>query len=117
MIICYDNAYSGITFDGYSAPSILRFTSDNTGLIEFHSCSKTFSMTGYRIGFGVGDSRLITGLKTKIPSRFRTSKIHTICCEGALNSYTGKDKRRVVRDIVDIYDGRLRTLLKSLWAI
>ena len=62
VIICYDNAYSEITFDGYRAPSILEVNGAMDVAIEFHSCSKTFNMTGDRIGFAVGNSELIDGL-------------------------------------------------------
>jgi len=62
MVVCYDNAYSEVTFDGYKAPSILEVEGAKDVAIEFHSCSKTFNMTGDRIGFAVGNSQLITGL-------------------------------------------------------
>jgi len=68
MIVCYDNAYSEVTFDGYKAPSILEVEGAKDVAIEFHSCSKTFNMTGDRIGFAVGNSQLITGL-VKIKSQ------------------------------------------------
>lgn len=59
-IVCYDNAYSEVTFDDYVAPSILQYGRD---CIEFGSLSKTFNMTGYRIGYAVGDAELVAGLK------------------------------------------------------
>jgi LL-diaminopimelate aminotransferase len=60
LILCYDNAYSEFTFDDYKAPSILEFTRN---AIEFHSVSKTFNMTGHRIGMTVGHPDLVAGLK------------------------------------------------------
>jgi LL-diaminopimelate aminotransferase len=71
LILCYDNAYSEITYDGYSAPSILEVDGAMDVAIEFHSLSKTFNMTGDRIGFAVGNKQLICGLtkvKTQIDS-------------------------------------------------
>jgi LL-diaminopimelate aminotransferase len=62
IILCYDNAYSEITFDGYKAPSILEIDGAKGVAIEFHSCSKTFNMTGDRIAFAVGNKQLISGL-------------------------------------------------------
>ncbi|MCL2607446.1 MAG: aminotransferase class I/II-fold pyridoxal phosphate-dependent enzyme [Methanomassiliicoccaceae archaeon] len=59
-VFCYDNAYSDMCFDGYLAPSALEATDD---CIEFGSLSKTFNMTGYRIGYAVGHPDLIAGLK------------------------------------------------------
>ena len=62
IILCYDNAYSEISFDGYKAPSILEIEGANEIAIEFHSCSKTFNITGDRIAFAVGNQQLISGL-------------------------------------------------------
>jgi LL-diaminopimelate aminotransferase len=68
IILCYDNAYSEITYDGYRAPSILEIDGAIDVAIEFHSLSKTFNMTGDRIGFAVGNKQLVNGL-TKIKSQ------------------------------------------------
>lgn len=68
VIVCYDNAYSEIAFDGYKAPSILEVEGAMEVAIEFHSCSKTFNMTGDRIAFAVGNKQLISGL-TKVKSQ------------------------------------------------
>lgn len=62
LIVCYDNAYSEIAFDGYTAPSIMQVDGAKEVAVEFHSCSKTLSVTGDRIGFAVGCERLIKGL-------------------------------------------------------
>ncbi|MCX7942674.1 MAG: LL-diaminopimelate aminotransferase [Dictyoglomaceae bacterium] len=71
LIIFYDNAYSEITFDGYIAPSILEIPSAKEITVEFGSLSKTFNMTGWRIGYAVGNSELISILsiiKTNVDS-------------------------------------------------
>ena len=62
IIVCYDNAYSEVTFDGYKAPSILEIQGAKDVAVEFNSCSKTFNMTGDRIAFAVGNSQVISGL-------------------------------------------------------
>ncbi|MCL2148289.1 MAG: aminotransferase class I/II-fold pyridoxal phosphate-dependent enzyme [Methanomassiliicoccaceae archaeon] len=59
-ILCYDNAYSEMCFGEYRAPSALQAGPD---CIEFGSFSKTFNMTGYRLGYAVGHPDLIAGLK------------------------------------------------------
>ncbi|MGE4577288.1 MAG: aminotransferase class I/II-fold pyridoxal phosphate-dependent enzyme [Candidatus Methanomethylophilaceae archaeon] len=59
-IFSYDNAYCEMCYDGYRAPSVLQATDD---AIEFGSFSKTFNMTGYRLGYAVGHPDLVAGLK------------------------------------------------------
>jgi len=54
IVLAYDNAYCDITFDGYRAPSIFEIQGAEEVAIEFFSLSKSFSMTGWRIGFAVG---------------------------------------------------------------
>ena len=61
ILLAYDNAYCDLTFDGYVAPSIFEIAGAREVAIEFHSLSKSFSMTGWRIGFAAGNPRLIGG--------------------------------------------------------
>jgi LL-diaminopimelate aminotransferase len=62
IIVCHDAAYSEVAFDGYKAPSFLEADGAKDVGIEFHSLSKTFNMTGWRIGFAVGNAGVIAGL-------------------------------------------------------
>ena len=62
IIVCHDAAYSEVAFDGYKAPSFLQVDGAKDVGIEFHSLSKTYNMTGWRIGFAVGNKRVIAGL-------------------------------------------------------
>ncbi len=64
LALAHDNAYSEITYDGYVAPSLFRFDGAMELGIEFHSLSKTFNMTGWRVGFACGNARLIEALGT-----------------------------------------------------
>jgi LL-diaminopimelate aminotransferase len=71
ILICHDAAYSEVTYDGYRAKSVLQFDRDKAWSIEFHSLSKTYCMTGWRIGFAVGNVDAIQNLgklKTNIDS-------------------------------------------------
>jgi len=71
VIIVHDNAYSEMTFDGYKAPSFLKFDGAMDVGIELHSLSKTYNMTGWRIGFAVGNAEILDGLgkvKTNVDS-------------------------------------------------
>jgi len=64
IVLAYDNAYCDIVFDGYRAPSIFETRGAHEVAVEFFSLSKSFSMTGWRIGFAVGESHLIAPLTT-----------------------------------------------------
>jgi len=63
LVLCYDNAYSEICFGSYQSPSILQVAGAEECAVEFNSCSKMFNMTGYRVGFAVGNNKVIAGLK------------------------------------------------------
>ena len=67
IVLAYDNAYCDLTFDDYRAPSIFDVPGARDVAIEFFSLSKSFSMTGWRVGFAVGNAALISGL-TKVKS-------------------------------------------------
>jgi len=54
ILLVYDNAYSEMTFDGYVAPSIFEIDGAREVALEFHSLSKTYNMTGWRLGWAVG---------------------------------------------------------------
>ncbi|RMF95467.1 MAG: LL-diaminopimelate aminotransferase [Candidatus Schekmanbacteria bacterium] len=71
IIICHDAAYSEMSFDGYKAPSIFNADGAKDVAIELHSMSKTYNMTGWRIGFAIGGEKIIKGfskIKTNIDS-------------------------------------------------
>ena len=70
IILCHDAAYAELYF-GERPPSILELPGGREVAIEFHSLSKTFNMTGWRVGFAVGHPELIAGLgkvKTNVDS-------------------------------------------------
>jgi LL-diaminopimelate aminotransferase len=71
IIVCHDAMYSELRFDGYEPPSFLQIDGAKDVGVEFHSCSKTYSMTGWRIGFVVGHRDVLAGLgrvKTNVDS-------------------------------------------------
>jgi len=111
-ILCYDNAYSEMTFDEYVAPSVLEF---GKNAIEFGSLSKTFNMTGYRIGYAVGDPTLIAGLK-KVKSQIDsgTPKFIQKAVAVALGEYNGPSRPKMVQDSVDVYRRRRDIIVKGL---
>jgi LL-diaminopimelate aminotransferase len=71
ITVVSDNAYSEIAFDGYRAPSFLETPGAMDVGIEMHSLSKTYNMTGWRIGMAVGNAEILAGLgrvKTNVDS-------------------------------------------------
>jgi LL-diaminopimelate aminotransferase len=62
VIVCHDAAYTEMGYDGYRPMSFLETEGAREVGIEFHSLSKTFNMTGWRIGMAVGNPDLVTGL-------------------------------------------------------
>jgi LL-diaminopimelate aminotransferase len=62
IVIAYDNPYCEVTFDGYVAPSILEIPGARDVAVEFHSLSKSFCMTGWRLAWAVGRPELIVAL-------------------------------------------------------
>ena len=82
IILVYDNAYSEMTFDGYVAPSIFEIEGARDVAVEYFSLSKSFQMTGWRLGFVVGRSELITAL-TKVKSDVDTGPFLALQAAGA----------------------------------
>ncbi len=116
IILCYDNAYSEIGFDGYRAPSILEIDEARDVAVEFHSCSKTFSMTGDRIGFAVGNRELINGL-AKVKSQIDSGPPLYIqkAAAKALSSYSENgEPPEYVKEINRVYAERRDVLVEGL---
>jgi LL-diaminopimelate aminotransferase len=82
ILLAYDNAYCDLTFDGYRAPSIFEISGAREVSLEFFSLSKSFSMTGWRIGFVVGRPELI-GALTRVKSYVDTGPFLAVQKAGA----------------------------------
>lgn len=80
--LVYDNAYSEITFDGYRAPGLLEVPGGREIGLEFHSFSKTYNMTGWRLGWVCGNARLIADLR-RVKTFFDTGSYLGIQAAGA----------------------------------
>jgi LL-diaminopimelate aminotransferase len=71
VLICHDNPYCDVTFDGYVAPSLLQVPGARDVVLEFNSLSKTYNMAGWRVGMAVGNAEAVEALartKTNIDS-------------------------------------------------
>jgi LL-diaminopimelate aminotransferase len=118
IILCYDNAYSEITFDGYKALSILEIPGAMNVAVEFHSCSKTFNMTGDRIAFAVGNKQLISGL-TKVKSQIDSGPpvyIQKVAAT-ALASYSGDEPPSFLKTNNKVYQERRDVLVDGLCSL
>ncbi len=115
IILCYDNAYSEFTFDGFVAPSVFEVMDADQCAVEFNSLSKTFCMTGDRCGFAVGNEKIIAGLK-KIKSNLDSGMPVYTQRAGivALNSYTNGSRPPVVERIMKEYENRRDALAVAL---
>jgi len=112
LILGYDNAYSEMAFDDYLAPSILQATPD---AIEFCSMSKTFNMTGYRLGFAVGHPELIAGLK-KLKAQVDSGPpifIQRAAVVG-LDTYTSSSPPKDVKENIKVYERRRDVMVSAL---
>lgn len=113
IVVVHDNPYSEMVFDGYRAPSLLSVPDAIEVGIEMHSLSKTYNMTGWRIGFAVGNAGILSGLgtvKTNIDSG-----IFEPIQEAAITALTGPQDS--VSEMRRIYTERRDLLLSGLHAI
>lgn len=60
--VIHDLAYAELVFDGYKAPSIMQVKGAKDIAVEFYSLSKSYNMPGWRVGFMVGNERLVAAL-------------------------------------------------------
>lgn len=64
ILLVHDLAYAEIAFDGHKPTSLLEIPGAKDIGVEFHTMSKTYNMAGWRVGFVVGNSNIIQGLRT-----------------------------------------------------
>ena len=110
LIVCHDAAYSEMTYDGYKAQSFLETPGARDVGIEFHSLSKTFNMTGWRIGFAIGHPDLVAGLK-QVKSNVDSGQFNAIqhAAVAALES-----DQSCVKDMQGVYAERRDALVSGL---
>ena len=110
IYVIHDLAYADLVFDGYKAPSFLQVSGAKNVGIEFFSMSKSYSMPGWRVGFAVGNPKLIAAL-AKLKSYFDYGMFQPIQIASiiALNEI---DKE--VGQITEIYRSRRDVLISGL---
>jgi LL-diaminopimelate aminotransferase len=113
ILVCHDNPYCDVTFDGYVAPSLLQVARASDMVLEFNSLSKTYNMAGWRVGMAVGSALAVEALartKTNIDSGiFRPIQ------DAAVRALTGDQSWIVERN--DVYRQRRDLILSALDAV
>jgi LL-diaminopimelate aminotransferase len=110
IFIVHDNAYSEIAFDGYRAPSFLSTQGALEVSVEMHSLSKTYNMTGWRIGMACGNADILAGLgrvKTNVDSG-----VFDAVQRAAIAALTGPQD--CVKDACHVYQERRDVLVTGL---
>jgi len=110
IAICHDGPYSEVAFDGYRPVSFMQIPGAREVGVEFHSFSKSYNMTGWRIGMAVGNAKMIDALM-----RFKSnldSGIPQAIQIAAITAFTGP------QDCIDqhnrIYQKRRDHILETL---
>lgn len=113
ILICHDGPYSEIAFKGYKPLSFLEVPGAKDVGIEFHSMSKTYNMTGWRIGWAAGNAGVIDALG-RIKSNIDTGVFQAIQ-EAAIEGLLGS--QAIVQEINAIYQERQEIVLDGLTAL
>ncbi|MBZ4659997.1 MAG: aminotransferase [Desulfacinum sp.] len=110
VIVCHDAAYTEMAFDGYRPMSFLEVPGAKEVGIEFHSLSKTYNMTGWRLGFAVGHAKVLEGLG-QIKSNVDSGAFNAVQLAGitALES-----DQSCVQEMQAIYQERRDVLIRGL---
>ncbi len=112
IIIAHDAAYSEIAFDDYRPLSFLEVEGAKGVGVEFGSLSKTFNMSGWRIGYAVGNAEVVEALyrfKTNVDSGL----FKAIQSTGA-EILTGPDMEPFVKELRQVYQERRNVVVNSL---
>jgi len=110
ILICHDAAYTEVAFGGYSPTSFLEVDGAKEVGIEFHSLSKTYNMTGWRIGFAVGNREAIDGVGA-IKSNIDSGVFQAVQKAG-VEAIRGDQS--CVREMTRVYEERRDLMVKGL---
>ncbi len=113
LLLCHDNPYCDVTYEGYRPPSLLQVEGAKEVAIEFNSFSKTYNMAGWRIGMAVG-SRVALKALAQVKTNVDTG-IFTAIQEAAVVALTGDQAWLEKRNA--IYQERRDIILEGLAAV
>jgi LL-diaminopimelate aminotransferase len=110
FLLAHDAAYSEITFDGFVAPSVLEIPGARDVAVEIGSASKTYNMTGWRVGWAVGNADAIKALATLKTNL--DSGIFNAVQRGAIAALTGPQDH--LGPLLDAYRRRRDLFVSAL---
>ena len=110
ILVCHDAAYSEMAYDGYRPPSFLQAEGAKEVGIEFHSLSKTYNMTGWRIGFAAGNKEAVEGLGA-IKSNMDSGVFQAIQIAGIKAL---RHDQSCVKEMIDVYTRRRDLMVEGL---
>jgi LL-diaminopimelate aminotransferase len=110
IIIVSDLAYSEMSYDGYRPSSMLEIEGARDLVIEFHSLSKTYNMTGWRVGWACGNEKLISAL-AKIKSNIDSGIFSAVQLAG-IAALNGSESH--IKNMCDLYAERRDVLMRGL---
>jgi alanine-synthesizing transaminase len=111
LMVVHDLAYADLVFDGYRAPSFLQAKGAKDVGVEFFSLSKSYSMPGWRVGFAVGNGKMINALG-RIKSYFDYGVFQPIQIASIIALNEGDAD---VKEIVGKYESRRNALCEGLY--
>lgn len=113
ILLCHDHAYSEMAYDGYKPPSVLQVEGAKDVAIEFHSLSKSYNMTGWRIGFVVGNALGIKGV----------SQVKTNVDSGVFKAIQGaaiaafQTTEEELQEVISVYQNRRNMIVQGLQSL
>lgn len=110
ILVCHDSAYIDITFDGYKAPSILQAQGAKDVCVEFGSLSKPFNMTGWRIGYAVGNKEALANLAV-IKTNIDSGQFNSIQ-DAAIDALEGPEDQ--INRMIEVYKKRRDLVVNTL---
>ncbi|BAY14441.1 aspartate aminotransferase [Anabaenopsis circularis NIES-21] len=113
ILLCHDNAYSEMAYNGYKPPSVLQVPGAKDIAIEFHSLSKSYNMTGWRVGFVAGNALGIQGLrqvKTNVDSG-----VFKAIQKAAIAAYNTTEAE--LQTLMSVYQNRRDTIVQGLQSL
>ncbi len=110
IAVCHDGPYSEVAYDGYKPVSFMQADGAKEVGVEFHSCSKTYNMTGWRIGMVVGNADMV-GALGRLKSNL-DSGIPQAIQYAAIEALTGPQD--CIQEHNDIYQRRRDLVVETL---